>query len=124
MAKGKSRRLGSEPTTEEPTSAEAEATPTQRRSPAGPSWDGPSLRAARERAGIAIEEMSARTKINIAIIRALEEERFEDTPKARVYVRGFVRCMAEEIGIDPDAVARSYVPRWERWFADRGPDLP
>lgn len=84
----------------------------------GPTWDGPALRAAREQAGMSLEEMSNRTKINIAILRALEEERFEDTPKARVYVRGFVRCMAEEIGLDRDQVARSYVPRWERWFED------
>lgn len=80
------------------------------------SWDGAALRAAREQKGLALEEISTRTKINVAILRALEEERFADTPKARVYVRGFVRCMADEIGLDPDAVSRSYVPRWERWF--------
>lgn len=72
---------------------------------------------------MAIEEMSNRTKINIAILRALEDERFEDTPKARVYVRGFVRCMAEEIGLDPDAVAKSYLPRWELWFERSGNQL-
>lgn len=79
-------------------------------------WDGLAVRAARERAGITLEDMASRTKINTSILRALEDERFEDAPKARVYVRGFIRCMADEIGLDADAVARSYVPRWERWF--------
>ena len=79
-------------------------------------WDGPALRAYRERCGVTIEELSSRTKINPAIIRALEDDNFEDTPKARVYVRGFVRCIAEELHLDPNAVARSYVPRWEKWY--------
>lgn len=83
-------------------------------------WDGAALRAARENAHITVEEMASRTKINTAIIRALEEERFDEAPKARVYVRGFVRCLAEEIGLDADAVARSYVPRWERWYERAG----
>ena len=83
-------------------------------------WDGPALKAAREKSGLSIRELSSRTKINISILRALEEERFEDAPKARVYVRGFVRCMAEEIGINPDAVINSYVPRWEAWFEQAG----
>lgn len=88
------------------------------------SWDGPALRAAREKSGLTVQEVSNRTKINIAIIRALEEERFEDAPSARVYVWGFVRCMAEEIGLDPEDVAKGYVPRWERWFAQSGIEQP
>ena len=106
-------------------SAPPEAAPKQadNNQPEGPSpgrnaWNGAELRRARELSGVSIEELSSRTKINIAILRALEEERFEDTPKARVYVRGFVRCMAKEIGVDPEAVAQGYVPRWERWFSE------
>lgn len=83
-------------------------------------WDGPALKTAREQAGLSIREVSNRTKINISILRALEEENFEATPRARVYVRGFVRCIAEEIGLNPDAVANSYVPRWEAWFEQIG----
>lgn len=94
--------------------------PPEAGSHAAGAWDGAALRSAREKAGIAVEDMANRTKINISILRALEEERFEDAPKARVYVRGFIRCVAEEIGLDPDAVARSYVPRWERWFERTG----
>lgn len=86
----------------------------------GGAWDGGAIRAARERAGISVEEMASRTKINTAIIRALEDERFDDAPKARVYVRGFIRCVAEEIGLDPEAVSRSFVPRWERWYERAG----
>lgn len=84
------------------------------------SWDGPSIRSAREQVGISIRELSSRTKINISILRALEDERFEDAPKARVYVRGFIQCIAEEIGLDPETVAGDYVPRWEAWFTENG----
>jgi len=103
-----------EPTTDSPA-------PSAKPAGQGGRWDGAALRSAREKSGLSVEEVSARTKINIAILKALEEERFEDTPKARVYVRGFVRCMAEEIGVDPEAVARGYVPRWEAWFAQHEP---
>lgn len=120
MAKGKQRRSGqptNDATTETPAPA-SQAAPRRANS-----WDGQTLRAAREKSGLSVQEISSRTKINIAILKALEEERFEEAPKARVYVRGFVRCMAEEIGIDPEAVAKSYVPRWEAWFDNHVPDL-
>jgi cytoskeleton protein RodZ len=124
VAKGKNKKTTEKPDkpAEAPPPAEAASEGAPRRS-AGGSWDGAALRSARERNGLSVEELSARTKINIAILRALEEERFEDAPKARVYVRGFVRCMAEEIGADPDEVVKSYVPRWEIWAARQGPEL-
>ena len=81
-------------------------------------WDGAALESARKSAHKSLDEIADRTKINVAILRALEQERFEDAPKARVYIRGFVRCLAEEVGLEPDAVAKSYLPRWERWFAN------
>lgn len=118
MARPKQRRSGAS-SPPEPAADPATPEPAAKVTRASRTWDGPALRNARENAGISVQEMSSRTKINVAILRALEEERFEEAPKARVYVRGFVRCMAEEMGLDPEAVARAYVPRWEQWFADR-----
>ncbi|MEL6186568.1 MAG: helix-turn-helix transcriptional regulator, partial [Myxococcota bacterium] len=106
----------------DPASAEGQAATPAPAKRAGRSWDGAALRKARENEGMTLQELSSRTKINVAILRALEEERFEETPKARVYVRGFVGCIAEELGLDVDAVTRAYVPRWEEWFAERPPD--
>ncbi|MBK8014925.1 MAG: helix-turn-helix domain-containing protein [Deltaproteobacteria bacterium] len=80
---------------------------------------GAKLRQTRESRGITLKEVAERTKINVAILAALEEERFDDMPNARVYVRGFVRCLAKEIGLDEDIVTRSYIPRWESWQQSR-----
>jgi hypothetical protein len=81
-------------------------------------FTGGLLRQVRESQRITLKEVSERTKISVASLSALEEERYEDLPNARVYVRGFVRCLAAEIGLDKDQVSRTYVPRWEAWFYD------
>lgn len=83
----------------------------------GPEYTGALLREIREARGLSISEISDRTRISRTVLLALEEERYEDIPNARVYVRGFVRCVARELELDMDEVSRSYVPRWERWFA-------
>ena len=83
----------------------------------GPEYTGALLREIREGRGLSISEISERTRISRTVLVALEEERYEDIPNARVYVRGFVRCVARELELDMDEVSRSYVPRWERWFA-------
>ncbi len=85
----------------------------------GASFDGARIKKEREKKGLSHEEISARTKISRKILRALEDERYEDMPNARVYVRGFVRCVARELGLDEDEVSTSYVPRWEAWIAAR-----
>ena len=86
---------------------------------AEPEFTGARLRELREARGLSINEISDRTRISRTVLLALEEERYEDMPNARVYVRGFVRCVARELDLDMDAVSQSYVPRWERWFADQ-----
>ncbi len=86
----------------------------------GSGFTGERIKKTREQKGLTLKEISEKTKISVATLQALEEERYEDMPSARVYVRGFVRCLAEEIGLDKDQVAQSYLPRWERWFTDAG----
>jgi DNA-binding transcriptional regulator YiaG len=83
-------------------------------------FTGEHIKKMREQKGLTLKEIAERTKISVAILQALEDERYEDMPSARVYVRGFVRCFAEELGLDKDQVSQSYVPRWERWFTDNG----
>lgn len=80
-------------------------------------YDGATLKQLREALGLSIRDMADKTKITAPILAALEEERFVDVPSARVYVRGFVRCVARELNVDMDQVAKTYVPRWERWIA-------
>lgn len=108
-------------TTEEVDGQVEEVLPPPKKKPVEESTiTGERIKKAREERGLSLKEISDRTKISVATLQALEDERYEDMPNARVYVRGFVRCLAEEVGLDKDQVSQSYVPRWERWFVDNG----
>ena len=110
------KKIGAAADTEAPTTKPAPATPS---SSSGVTYDGAQLKKAREAKGLTHEEISSRTKISRKVLSALEDERYEDLPNARVYVRGFVRCIARELGLDPEQVSRTYVPRWEAWPGSR-----
>lgn len=86
--------------------------------PKAQAFSGATLRKIREDKGMSIVELSAMTKISKAVLQALEDERYADMPNARVYVRGFVRCVARELDLDLDAVSKSYLPGWERWASE------
>lgn len=75
-------------------------------------YDGAHLRRARLRCGLEIEGVAQVTKVNPTYLRFLEEDRFADLP-ARVYVRGFLMAFASCVGLDPNAVAKSYLERFD-----------
>ena len=60
---------------------------------------GAALRAAREAAGLSVEDISADTRIRGTLIRDLEADRFESSG-APVYARGHVRAITHTIGVD------------------------
>lgn len=107
--------------------AEMGTAAARRTEAAGPAIDGDTiftgavLKQIRESQRITLKEISERTRISVGSLSALEDERYEDLPNARVYIRGFVRCLALEIGLDRDQVAKTYVPRWESWYEDHQP---
>jgi hypothetical protein len=82
-------------------------------------FTGPILRQVREARGVALKSIAERTKVNALTLAAVEEERYDDLPGVKIYIRGFVRCLAQEIGLDPDKVASSYLERWQDWFEQR-----
>jgi flagellar biosynthesis protein FlhG len=81
-------------------------------------FDGSRLERMRVRRGIELDEIAGVTKVNPSYLRFIEEERFDDLPAA-VYVRGFVKCYARCLGLDPDQVARSYMRRYEERSSKR-----
>jgi flagellar biosynthesis protein FlhG len=93
------RRLAFEPADEDPDEEDAE-------------YDGERLARVRVRRGIELDEIAGVTKVNPTYLRFIEEERFDDLPAA-VYVRGFLKCYARCLGLDPDRVAQSYMRRYE-----------
>lgn len=61
---------------------------------------GPALKAAREAAGLSLEQVSATTRVRVQLLRDLEHDRL-DTCGGAVYARGHVRAVAHAVGVDP-----------------------
>lgn len=77
---------------------------------------GELLKRVRESKGLTLKEISDKTRIGRKNLEAVEEERFDELPDAKIYVRGFVRCLALELGLDPERAATSYLVRWDHWY--------
>ena len=69
---------------------------------------GTTLRTARERRGLTLAQLAATTKIPIHILRALEENAFEKVPRG-IFVRGFLRAYAAEVGLEPHAIVEQFL---------------
>ena len=80
---------------------------------------GEQVRAAREAAGLTVEQVTARTRIRAALLRELEQG---DTTSCGgpVYVRGHLRAIAAATGTDPAPLLRAY----EREAGETAPAVP
>lgn len=74
---------------------------------------GNTLREARLRAGLDLQECAERTKIRGKYLRALESEEFDVLPSP-TYVRGFLRNYAEFLGLDWQLVLDEHESRFGR----------
>ncbi|MGN0940123.1 MAG: helix-turn-helix domain-containing protein [Selenomonadaceae bacterium] len=68
---------------------------------------GSTLRAAREKLGLTVEDIANETSIRAAYIEAIEKSDNDSLP-SEVYVKGFIRNYAEMLHLDGDALAREY----------------
>jgi cytoskeleton protein RodZ len=66
---------------------------------------GSVLAAARLRAGLTLNDVAARTRVARPLLESLEAENWDALP-APVYVRGFIKLYAREVGLDARAVLR------------------
>jgi transcriptional regulator with XRE-family HTH domain len=73
---------------------------------------GQRLRQARERAGLSVEDLSARTKIQVPLLAAIERDDFDRVPGG-LFVRGFLRAYAREVELDPESVVTDYLDQFE-----------
>ncbi len=78
--------------------------------PEGAAWSGELIRKAREARGLTVVQLADRTKLSRAQIELVEGERFDLLPVA-VYLRGIVMCIARELRLDGQKVARSYLEK-------------
>lgn len=69
---------------------------------------GGSLREARERRGLSLDDAQQRTLVRSRYLRALEDERYELLP-GEFYVRTFLREYAEFLGLDGDVYVEEYL---------------
>ena len=68
---------------------------------------GGQLQQARQRAGLSIQEVSARTKIAVWILEAIEREDFSRLPGG-IFRRGFLSAYAREVHVDPAVILADY----------------
>jgi cytoskeletal protein RodZ len=68
---------------------------------------GAHLRSARTQKGLSLEDVATKTLIQPRFITAIEQGKIEELPEA-LYVRGFIRRMAEVSGINGDSLAESF----------------
>src|SRR5262249_3198824 len=72
---------------------------------------GDHLRAARTARGISVRDISARTRIALRSLEALEQNEVAKLPGG-IFSRAFVRAYAQEVGLDPDETVRLFVQQF------------
>ncbi len=69
---------------------------------------GDKLRKQRELRGMSLEAISNSTKISARMLRAIEDERFDQLPGG-VFNKGFVRAYARQVGLNEDEAVADYL---------------
>jgi cytoskeleton protein RodZ len=82
---------------------------------------GARLRRERERLGITLDEITSSTKIGTRMLRALEEEHFEQLPGG-IFNKGFVRAYAHHLGLDEDQAVADYLTASGEALPPKTPD--
>lgn len=67
------------------------------------STPGAYIRAHRIRRGVSLDQLAAMTKIPRTQLELLEDDQFDALP-GMVFVKGFLRCCARSLDLDPDTV--------------------
>ncbi len=87
---------------------------------------GEDLKAARESKGITLREISERTRISVTFLKAIEEEDYSVIP-GDVFVTGFLRTYAKELGLKEKEILARYKdtrPPQEEQTAPQQPEKP
>jgi cytoskeleton protein RodZ len=69
---------------------------------------GARLRKEREQRKISLDDISASTKIGTRLLKALEDEHFDQLPGG-IFNKGFVRAYARHLGLDEDQAVADYL---------------
>ncbi|MBD2446262.1 helix-turn-helix domain-containing protein [Nostoc sp. FACHB-152] len=61
----------------------------------------------REAKSIRLEEVAMKTNIRLTLLKALDDERFDELPEP-VYIQGYIRRYADVIGLDGASLAKTF----------------
>lgn len=67
---------------------------------------GELLRETREASGLTLKQIATKTKINLSVLKSLENEDIQKLPNV-TYVKGFVKNYAKAINLDPDLAIKT-----------------
>jgi cytoskeletal protein RodZ len=68
---------------------------------------GQLLQKQREEKKVSLESVAQKTRIKVHFLQAIEEDAFQLIP-SETYVRGFIRCYAKQIHLNPDEILNLY----------------
>jgi cytoskeletal protein RodZ len=77
---------------------------------------GTTLRTGREGRGMTLLQLATRTKIPMTILAAIEENDFDQVPSG-IFIRGYIRAYAREVGLAPEPIVAQFL-------ADTAPVTP
>ena len=83
-------------------------------------YRGKSLKALRETKEIQLRRIANETRISLAYLEDLEEERFDRFP-GKFYFKSFTRAYALALDLDVDEVAHDLLLAYEDWSGERAP---
>ncbi len=69
---------------------------------------GVRLREARERRGVSLQQIAAKTRISLMSLEALERSDLARLPGG-IFTRAFIRAYAHEVGLDPERMIEEFV---------------
>jgi cytoskeletal protein RodZ len=69
---------------------------------------GEGLKREREKKKITLDQVAVSTKVSVRMLRAIEEEKFEQLPGG-IFNKGFVRAYARYLGIDEEKAVADYL---------------
>jgi len=84
---------------------------------------GEKLRKQREQRGLALDAISNSTKISGRMLRALEDEHFDQLPGG-VFNKGFVRAYARQVGLNEEEAVTDYLAALRESQIQQQPVLP
>lgn len=69
---------------------------------------GQTLRDARQRRGLSLQEISRATKISVQILEAIERNQ-TDALAGGLYMRGYLRAYANQVGLNPADIVSGFL---------------